>query len=132
MAGLHPLELLACIGALVTALLTVVRPVSRARLVAAWSLVGTAGAATLLVGWRAETVGLYAVAVLLLVAAWLTARRVAGSPRLTVWRAGRGGGSEHVAPPAGPLRWLVRLLLLVLAVVAASMTFGLIGSPWTL
>ena len=40
MSGLHPLELLATLGAVLTAVLTVARPESRVRLVAAWTLVG--------------------------------------------------------------------------------------------
>ncbi len=130
MADLHPLELLATLGALLTGLLTVLGPESRARLVASWVLVGVAAASALVAGPRAETYGVYAAALLLAVAAWAVSRRVAASPVAEVWREGRGRVTEHVTEPERPWVWVGRLLLLAVTAAAAAVAFGLLPAPW--
>ncbi|HEX7039722.1 MAG TPA: hypothetical protein VF202_06405 [Trueperaceae bacterium] len=130
MADLHALELLATLGALVTALLSVVRPESRARLVASSALVGVGAAAALVAGPREEMYGVYAVSLLLAAAAWSVSQRVAASPVREVWREGRGRGTEHVTPPESPWRWVARVVMLGLAFVAAAVAFGMWEAPW--
>lgn len=132
MADLHPLELLTTLGALLVALLTVVRPEARARLVAAWTLVGVAAAAAAAVGPRLETFGVYAAAVLLALAAWAVSRRVAAAPVREVWREGRGMVTEHVTRPESPWRWVARVLVLLLTVAVAAVALGLVEAPWTM
>lgn len=130
MSGLHPLELLATLGAVLTAVLTVARPESRVRLVAAWTLVGVTAAAAVVTGPREAMYGVYAAAPVLALAAWGVSRRVAAAPVRGVWREGRGFVSEHVTQPEEPWRWLGRVLLLLLTVAAAGVAVGLLPMPW--
>jgi|SRR5690606_18310902 hypothetical protein len=130
MADLHRLEMLSCLGALVTGLLTVLVPESRARLVAAWALVGVTAAAAVVAGTRVEMYGVYAAALLLALAAWGVSRRVAAAPEMRVWRAGRGLDTEHVTGPASPWIWLGRLLLLLVTLAAIAVAAGLLPAVW--
>lgn len=130
MAGLHPLELLNLAGALVTALLAVLSPESRARLVAAWSLVGVTAASVIVPGPRVASYGVYAAALLLLVAAWAASARVASAPRRSVWRRGRGADDEHVTPPGSPWLWVARVVLLLATAAAVAVALGHLEAPW--
>ncbi len=130
MADLHPLELLSALGALVTAVLTLVAPESRMRLVAAWSLIGIAVASAVVARPGEAMFGVYGAAVLLALGSWAVSRRVAAAPVRSVWREGRGSGSEHVTRPGDTWRWAGRVLVLALTVASVAIALGLLPVPW--
>lgn len=132
MVSLHPLELVTVLGAAVAAALALFAPDSRARLVAAWVLIGSTLAGAVVVGPRAEMFSVYLLAVILFLAAWLASRRVLSAPVRSVWRSGRGSGEEHVTEPATSVRWAGRLLLLLVALVLLAFPLGLLSVPASL
>ena len=84
------------LGAAAVAVVTLLAPLSRGRLVAAWVLLGTAVAAVVIAGPNERMYPAYAVVLVQVIAAWLSSRRVSAAPRMSVWRKGTGRGEEHV------------------------------------
>lgn len=128
-ADLHPLELLAILGGAVAASLALLAPDSRARIVAAWVLLGTVIASAVVAGPSREMYSLYLLAVVLALAAWLSSRRVLASPVRQVWRTGRGSGEEHVPETAAPASSIARILLFAVALALLAVPLGVLPVP---
>ena len=129
MSGLHELELVTVLGAAATALITLLAPQSRLRLVAAWVLIGCAVTAVAFAGPHERMYPAYAVALLLALLAWISSRRVLAAPRLGVWRKGTGLGQEPVTTPPSGLRIAGRFMLFVVCLGLLAIPWGLLPNP---
>lgn len=129
MSDLHPLELVAVFGGLAAALLALLSPDSRARVAAAWVLLGTVIAAAVVAGPRPEMYTVYLLALALGVAAWTTSRRILAAPVQQVWRSGRGSSAERVTESGGPAATLWRMLAFLAALALLAVPLGLLPLP---
>lgn len=129
MAALHDLEQVTVFGAAAMAVLTLLAPLSRSRLVAAWVLLGTAVAAVVIAGPNERMYPAYAVVLAHVLAAWLSSRRVTAAPRMSVWRKGTGRGEEHVTAPASGWRLLGRVALFFISLAALALPVGWLTWP---
>ncbi len=119
------------LGAAATAVITLLAPLSRLRLVSAWVLIGSAVAAVAFAGLHERMYPAYAVVLVQALLAWLSSRRVRAAPKLDVWRKGSGRGQEHVTDPPSGLRIAGRVVLFVACVVLLALPVGLLSAPPT-
>ncbi|HEX7000673.1 MAG TPA: hypothetical protein VF164_03165 [Trueperaceae bacterium] len=129
MTALHELEQVTVLGAAAVAVVTLLAPLSRGRLVAAWVLLGTAVAAVVIAGPNERMYPAYAVVLVQVIAAWLSSRRVSAAPRMSVWRKGTGRGEEHVTAPASSWRLVGRVALFLISLVLLALALGLLTWP---
>lgn len=129
MSDLHPLESLAVIGGAVAAVLATFAPDSRARVTAAWVLLGTVLAAIVAVGLNPPMYAVYLLSLVLAAAAWRASRRLSAAPVRPVWRTGRGSSDERVPEAEGPGSAVVRLLLFLVALALLAVPLGLLPLP---
>lgn len=114
---------------MVTAIVTLLTPLSRLRLVAAWVLIGCAATAVAFAGLNERMYPAYAVAMVQAALAWVSSRRVLAAPRLGVWRKGSGLGQEHVTDPPSGLRIAGRVALLVVSLCLLAIPLGILPNP---
>lgn len=110
-------------------MITLIAPLSRSRMVAAWVLVGCAVAAVAFAGLDERMYPAYAVVLLQAVLAWRSSRRMLAAPRRGVWRKGAGVGQEHVTDPASALRIAGRVALFVVSLGLLAISLELLPNP---